>query len=55
MDNTKTPAKSGLATRERVNVVLDAKLIKELREYSKQTDIPVSRLLDRAIRQTYKF
>ena len=50
-----TPAKKDLKTRERVGVVLDVELIKKLRNYSKKTDIPVSRLLDRAIKETYKF
>lgn len=46
---------SDLATRERVNVVLDTELIAKLREYSKETGIPVSRLLDKAIKETYGF
>ena len=50
-DNT-TPKKD-LTTRERVNVVLDKQLYEALKEMSKQTMVPVSRLLDKAIKETY--
>ena len=46
---------SDLATRERVNVVLDTGLYAKLKAHRKETGIPVSRLLDRAIQQTYGF
>lgn len=45
---------SDLATRERVNLTVDSELYQWFREYAKSTEIPMSRLIDRAIRETYQ-
>lgn len=42
--------KPDLSTRARVNVVLDKKIYARLKQYSKDTGIPMSRVLDRAIK-----
>jgi len=44
---------SDLTTRSRVNVVLDNELYALIKGISSETGTPVSRLLDRAIRETY--
>lgn len=42
--------RSDLKTRSPIGSAIDLKLLEQLREYSKETDIPVSKLLDRAIK-----
>ncbi len=49
----KTASKKDLSTRSRVNVVLDTVLYEKLKAHSAETGIPVSRLLDKAIKATY--
>lgn len=46
-------APGDLSTRSRVNVVLDTGLYAALKAHSASTGTPVSRLLDKAIRETY--
>ena len=41
--------KYGLKTRTRISNAIDTKLWEELQEYSKETQIPMSKLLDKAI------
>lgn len=43
--------KPDLATRARVNVVLDKKLYAALKQRSEETGVPMSRLLDKAIKE----
>lgn len=40
-----------IVNREKVTVTIDKKVIKELREYSKESMIPISRLVDHAIQK----
>ena len=42
--------KRGLATRIPISNSIDKELYKRLKEYSQQTDIPLSKLLDRSIK-----
>ncbi|AFS78858.1 hypothetical protein Curi_c18520 [Gottschalkia acidurici 9a] len=42
--------KYGLKNRTRISNAIDTKLYEELKEYSDKTDIPISKLLDRAIK-----
>lgn len=44
---------SDLATRERVNLVLDAEMMANLRKLSKKTSVPMSRMVDKAIMEMY--
>jgi hypothetical protein len=39
----------GLKTRTPISNAIDTKLFLKLKEYSKETSIPISRLLDKAI------
>ena len=41
--------KYGLKTRTRISNAIDSKLWEELQKYSKETQIPMSKLLDKAI------
>ena len=41
--------KYGLTNRVRISNAIDKELWKELKEYSKETGIPVSKLLDKSI------
>ena len=41
--------KYGLKTRTRISNAIDSKLWEELQQYSKETQIPISKLLDKAI------
>ena len=40
----------GLKNRTAISNAVDTKLLNELKAYSRETDIPLSKLLDRAIR-----
>ena len=46
-------AESDLTTRERVNLVLDAEIMSNLRKLSEKTGTPMSRMVDRAIMAMY--
>ena len=46
--------KYGLKNRTRISNAVDSKLWKELQQYSKDTMIPISKLLDRAIYELLK-
>lgn len=43
--------RNDLKTRETIGSSIDKETLKRLREYSKKSSIPISRLLDRAISQ----
>lgn len=43
-------SKYGLKNRTRISNAVDTKLWEQLQQYSKETDVPVSKLLDRAIK-----
>ena len=43
-----------LKTREPIGSAVDKELLRQLREYSKETSIPISKLLDKAIEQFLK-
>jgi hypothetical protein len=47
--------KSDLVNRERVNLVLDKEIARQLRKMSQETDKPMGRLTDKALMQTYGF
>lgn len=42
--------KYGLKNRTRISNAIDTELYRELKAYSDKTDIPISKLLDRAIK-----
>ena len=46
--------KDTLVYRARINLVLDKKIIAHLRKLSADTDAPISRLVERAVREVYK-
>lgn len=46
--------KYGLKNRIRVSNAIDKELWQQLKEYSKETGIPISKLLDKAIEQLLK-
>jgi metal-responsive CopG/Arc/MetJ family transcriptional regulator len=43
-----------LKNRERFSTTLDKQVVKELKEYSQNTMIPISKILDRAITEYIK-
>ena len=43
-----------LKNRERIGSAIDKELLKKLREYSKESNIPLSKLLDEAIEDLLK-
>jgi hypothetical protein len=47
-------APSDLVNRERVNLTIDTELMSRLREYSKTSGVPMSRLIDKAIEWVLK-
>lgn len=44
------PKNRGLKNRTAISTAIDANLYEQLKEYSAKTDIPISKLFDRAIR-----
>lgn len=42
--------KRGLKTRTTISNAIDTKLLIKLKEYSKETSIPISKLLDKSIK-----
>ena len=42
-----------LKNRKRVNLTLDIDLYKKIIEISKETDVPVSRMVDKALKEKY--
>lgn len=47
-------ANAQLKTREVIGSAIDKELLKQLRDYSKESGIPLSRLIDKAIEQFLK-
>lgn len=43
-----------LKNRERIGSAIDKELMKQLREYSKESKVPISKLLDEAIEDLLK-